>query len=189
MHITDLSRKATFSIPVTLIITLLLAGCSSTYSTHSNVVSLTVEPDSALTINQKIDFKPERTRVFIQDGLIVSQFNHYKPHCNLEITIRDDDNWQSVSPASYQVTGTRQTLQQVVKFTPGVETQVAALRYAANDSGQPDIYRGMHYYLQGADSNVRKLSCRGALAPPHEAEPPTLAEIDQVLGNIMTLRL
>ena len=169
----------------------LLSGCViSSNSTKSYTKELSVSPDSSLTLNQKIDFKPGKTRVFLQDGMVVSQFNHYKSNCNLEIRKKDEENWQFVEPGVYKVISTRQTLEEVVRFIPGNETRVASRLILADiDTSQTDIYLGMHYYLSGEDANVMRLSCRGVMALPHEAEPPTLQEIRQALGNIITLNL
>jgi len=169
----------------------LLSGCKVGATFHTGNSTLNVSDDSTLNLNQKIDFKPGRTRVFMQDGIIVSQFNHYQPNCNLEIRKKDDDNWQAVKPAVYQITSTQLTLEEVVRFKVGEETRLAALSASigADDGSPSDIYLGMHFYLAGEDSNVMRLSCRGAMALPHEAEYPSLADIQQSLGNIMQINL
>lgn len=169
----------------------LISGCRVGGSIHIGNSGLSVSEDSTLTLNQKIDFKPGHTRVFMQNGIIVNRFNHYQPNCNLEIRKKDEDNWQSVDPAIYQVTSTQLTREEVVRFKRGEETRLAGLflSFGDLDSTQSDIYLGMHFKLAGEDSNVMRLSCRGAMALPHEAEYPTLAEIQQSLGNIMQISL
>ena len=166
---------------------ILISGCAiSTNTTKSYTEELSVSPDSSLTINQIIEFKPGKTRVFIQDGMVVSKINRFKSNCNLEIRKKDEENWQSVEPGVYKVVSTRRTLEQVVRFIPGNEILVAD---ASVDSSPSDIYLGMHYYLSGEDANVMRLSCRGVYASLYDAEPPTLQEIRQALGSIVTLNL
>lgn len=171
---------------------LFLAGCTATMPGHDSA-SAPSSGNWAVMINEQIEFKPETTRTFLQDGkVVVGDFNHYKPNCNLEIRKRDDNNWQSVLPGNYQITRIQDTLEKVVRFNPGKESRLASIatgdmQLAFDDSGQSDIYLGMHFYLQGEDSNLMRLSCRGALAPPHEAEQPTLEEIEYALGDLMML--
>lgn len=153
---------------------------------------------ASLTINEQISIKPENTRVFIQDGIVVSQFNHYKHNCNLEVRKRDNDNFQFINPGLYRIHSIRNTMENVVRFTPGETVKLAfqgsqehipGLLLAEVDDSPSDIYLGMHFYLEGEDSNVMRLSCRGALAPPWDAQPPTLAQIRQALGNLATLEI
>lgn len=193
---------------ISIFIFSLLSGCFVSMSNHGLGVSTSfgnwdwpVTGDSSLAINRLINIKPGNTRVFIQDGIIVSQFNHYQPNCNIEIRKKDDDNWQYIKPAVFQVTSSRQTLEEVVRLEPGHRLQVA---YSGNepdktaglllgvgnvDSSQSDIYHGVDFYLAGNDDNVMRLSCRGALAAPQDALPPSLEEIQQALGDIMHLKL
>ena len=170
----------------------LLGGCYASVEPQNGNNALSTSQGSTLSINKKIEIKPSHTRVFIQDGIIVSQFNHYKPGCNIEVRKKDDENWQFIQPADYRVVSSQQTREEVVLFSPGQETMVASLLKTAAagvDGGLSDIYLGIHFHLSGEDSNVMRLSCRGVLAAPHEAKPPTLKEIQQALGDIMHLKL
>jgi hypothetical protein len=177
----------------------LMTGCNSIYTTYSGQPAIAASSGSTIVINEKINVKPGVTRVFIQDGIIVRGFNHYKTSCNIEVRKKDNENWQFIEPAEYNITGSQSTLENVVNSQP-----LAPLKLASNssafygrftlvggrgDSSPADIYLGIHYYLSGPDANVMRLSCRGALASPWEAEYPTRIEIDQALGEIIKLKL
>ncbi len=175
----------------------LLSACNFSLSPRT-IGGVPLSDTASLTINEQISIKPENTRVFIQDGIVVSQFNHYKHNCNLEVRKRDDNNFQFINPGSYRIHSIQNTLEQVVRFNPGEtvnlafldsEGQIPGLLLAGVDDSPSDIYLGMHFYLEGEDSNIMRLSCRGALAPPWDAQPPTLAEIRQALGNLATLQM
>ena len=56
-----------------------------------------------------------------------------------------------------------------------------------DDGGNSDIYLGMHFYLGGDDPNLMRLSCRGGMAMPFEAKPPSRAEINQSLGQLLSI--
>ena len=190
-----------------LLILLLLAGlplftaCNASLQFFTADSNITLSDNAALTVNERISIKPGHTRVFFQDGIIVSQFNHYKHNCNLEVRKKDSDNFQFIEPGTYGITGIQDTLEEVVRLAPRQPVKLALhgdtdnqltrslVTASVDGDGLSDIYLGMHFYLSGEDTNVMRLSCRGALAAPQDALPPTLAEIRQALGNLLTLSL
>ena len=194
-------RKFYLILLISLIPVLILSGCKAIYTTYSGQPSIAASEGSKVIINQKIDVRPGITRVFIQDG-IMGGFNHFKTSCNMEVRKRDDNNWQFIEPAEYNITGSQSTLENVVKNESQEPVRLASsnssfygkfnygkfmLANSSVDSSPSDIYLGIHYYLSGPDANVMRLSCRGALAAPWEAEYPTRTEIEQALGNIITI--
>ena len=184
--------------PILIIPFFILTGCKAVYTTYSGQPSIAASEGSKVTINEKIEVKPGVTRVFIQDGRIVSGFNHYKTSCNMEVRKKDDENWQFIEPGEYSITGSQSTLENVVQ-KKSVEPVILAASNSAFysrfmlassvDDSPSDIYLGIHYYLSGADANVMRLSCRGVYAAPGEAEYPTRNEIELALGEIISLKL
>jgi len=176
-----------------------LSGCNSHYHTNSGSSRITASTPSSVTINKQIEFKPGTTRVFIQDGRFVDSIDQYKTNCNIEIRKRDDNNWQYVEVARYEITRSRLTEEKVVKrqyfkpqllaFNNSLSNSNLLLAGAMEGSGPSDIYLGVHYYLSGADSNVMRLSCRGAYDTPSNAEYPTRQEIIETLGEVITVKL
>ena len=179
----------------------LLTACNASLQIATADRNITLSDNASLTVNERISIKPDHTRVFFQDGIIVSQFNHYKHNCNLEVRKKDGDNFQFIQPGTYRITGIRDTLEEVVRLTPGQPVKLALhddtdnhltrslITASVDGDGPSDIYLGMHFYLSGEDANVMRLSCRGALAAPQDAQPPALDEIKQALGNLLTLSL
>lgn len=175
----------------------MLTGCKAVYTTYSGQPSIAASKGSKIFINEKIEIKPGVTRVFIQDGIIVGGFNHFKTSCNMEVRKKDEENWQFIEPGEYSITGSQSTLENVVQKKSLKPVMLAAsnlafygrpmLASSVNDSPS-DIYLGIHYYLAGPDANVMRLSCRGAYAAPWEAEYPTRTEIVQALGNIINIK-
>ena len=186
-----------FSIHLLIISISLLSGCSAVYTTYSGQPAIAASAGSKVIINNKIEVKPGLTRVFMQDGMIVSSFNHFKTSCNIEIRKKDDENWQFIEPAEYSITGSQSTLENVVQNKSDEPVKLASsntsfygklMADSSVDSSPSDIYLGIHYYLSGPDTNVMRLSCRGAIAAPWEAQYPTPSEIEQALGDIIYLK-
>ena len=71
--------------------------------------------------------------------------------------------------------------------------QVAALGETTigfQDYSPSDIFRGYHFWLRsGTQPDVIRMTCRGALAPPWDAIPPSYQEMNDTLGEYATLRL
>jgi hypothetical protein len=178
---------------------LFLTGCNSVYNTYSGPPKITASTASLIKINKKIPVHPSTTRIFIQDGRLVDSINHYKPNCNIEIRKRDDNNWQYVDMAQFKITGSQFTEEEIVKrqyFKPQLvafnntpSNSNLLLANIFDDSGSSDIYLGIHYYLSGNDKNVMRLSCRGALDSPDNAQYPTREEIIKTLGEVVTVKL
>ena len=186
------------SIPLLIISISLLSGCSAVYTTYSGQPAIAALAGSKVIINKKIEVKPGLTRVFMQDGIIVSSFNHYKTSCNIEIRKKDDENWQFIEPAEFSITGSQSTLENVVQNKSDEPVKLASsnrsfygklMADSSVNSSPSDIYLGIHYYLSGPDTNVMRLSCRGAIAAPWEAQYPTPSEIEQALGDIIHLKI
>jgi len=150
---------------------------------------------SKVRVNVSITIPSGKTRVFFQGGKIVSQFDHYHPNCNIEVRLRDDNNIQSIQPSTFQVVSIKETLEEVVNLNLLQNMQLAQLNLSQNhssitffDSDPADIYRGYHFYLSGEDSNVYRLSCRGAYAAPSAAMLPTFHEMKHSLGDVISFQ-
>ena len=146
----------------------------------------------SLELHREVSFPPERTRVFFQDGEIVSAVNEFKPHCQLEISpLRDAV--QQIQPDHFRITAVSTRIEPVVQREA---IQVAALgrggplRLVEGDGG---VTRHMQVYLFRLQSErqpeVRQLNCGGAFDDPGRAEWPTLQDIARALGDHATLRL
>lgn len=146
---------------------------------------------STLELNQALEIPPGSTRVYIQNGQLSRRFNHYAPNCNIEVRRIDHEASQTVAAGVYRIVRVQSSYDENVKSPAAI--QLAALGSftiaESVDSGSTMMYAGYHLYLEGADPNVMRLSCRGVYADPSYALPPSVTEIRQALGELMTLRL
>jgi hypothetical protein len=121
------------------------------------------------------------------------RFDRYAPNCNIEVDKIDYEARQYVEPGEYLVARVQRTTEQVVEARPvrlaALGPTLADLGGNGGNDGNPMIYEGYHLWLESPDPNVMRVSCRGALADPSEAYPPSIDEIRQSLGEIATLRL
>jgi hypothetical protein len=169
-----------------------IVGCATQVSKDPASPYSRVPVDSILTIHHKIEVPPGRSRVFFQNGRVAMAFNRYAPNCNIEVSKIDHQNRQYVEPGQYRVYRVQMSTEQIVRGRP---LRLAALGLTLADlgsdggEGTPMIYEGYHLWLESADPHVRRVSCRGALADPPVALPPSIEEIRQSLGDIMTLSL
>jgi len=169
-----------------------LAGCSTTISKDTRSPFYPVPVGSTLVLKQKIEIPPNRTRVFMQNGVITGIYDHYAPTCNVEVDRLDDHQPQFVAPGAYRIHRVQITIQEVVQTG---KVQVAALgdgpglQLALGGADKPDIYRGYHLWVEDPANNFTRLSCRGGLDEPWQAYPPSIDDMRQALGQIAELRL
>ena len=178
--------------PLLMFIALYLNGCAGHAPQDPASPYSKVTPGSVLKINRKIEIPPGSARVFFQNGKQSPAFNHYAPNCNIEINKLDEGAVQYVEPGAYRISRVQQSLEEIVRSQPiklaALGPMLAGVGGDGGD-GSAMVYVGYHLWLDSEDPNVRRLSCRGAIADPHEAYPPSIDEIRQSLGNIMTLQL
>lgn len=172
-------------------VTTLLAACSASVPKDPSSPHYQVIEGSILQLKRKIEIPPGRVRVFIQNGRITANFDHYAPNCNVEVNKLDHANVQYIEPGDYRIRRVQSSVEEVVQSKPAL---VAALGIgpwlAGNDSdGNAMVYEGYHLWLDDPENNFRRLSCRGTYADPWDARPPSIAEMRQALGAIADLRL
>ncbi len=145
----------------------------------------------SLELHREVSFPRERTRVFFQDGEILSSINEFKPHCQLEINpLRDEV--QTVQPDRFEITRISTRIDPVVMMQPvrlaAVGMGVGAF-FGGVDGG---VTRHTQVFLFRLHSErqpeVRQLNCGGAFDDPGLAEWPTLQDIARALGDYATLR-
>jgi hypothetical protein len=146
---------------------------------------------STLTLTQTLPIPSGHARVFMQDGRVIPRnaVNIYHPHCNFEVSTVSDGS-SRIEADRFLVTGTRQGYVVVVRGPlPSVMVAAVGLVVAGeDDGGPPPISRLVHYRLHAdRQPDVRGLTCHGGLADEWEAQYPTLDEMRQVLGGIVSL--
>ena len=171
----------------------LLAACNATIPKDTASPYYRVGVGSTLQLRHKIEIPPGRARVFIQNGSITANFDHYAPNCNVEVEKLDYQQLQYIEPGSYRIRRVQDNVEEVVQSQ---RMQVAALKTgswlaaaADNSGGTTMVYRGYHLWVDDPAGNFTRLSCRGAYADPVDARPPSINEMRQALGGIASLEL
>lgn len=144
-----------------------------------------------LTLNKPLTISPGQARVFLQEGrAFASGLDEYQPHCSFEVRHLSDSP-QIIHADTFVVSRIQTLIEEVVQYQPVMLAALGSLTLGADiDSSPSDIFRGYHFWLRSDHQpNVLRMTCRGALAPPWDAYPPTHAEIEYAISHIATLEL
>lgn len=164
----------------------LLHGCR--VGAISDPVHAIPTAGSVVEINRKLTVPGGQTRVFLQRGRVVAKakFDRYYPSCNFEVwKLRQEPT--AIHPGSFVVSKAGRDINQVVSLE---NIKLAALGWRRHDDDHAMIMHTVHIYLQSAaQPNVYRLTCRGWLAVPAEAERPTISDMREALGGYASIRL
>ena len=147
----------------------------------------TIPIGSTLTLNREITFPADIVSVFIFDGQIVprSTIDVYKPHCKFELYDMKPQS-QTIQPDTFTI---RKVVEHYVTYTPErlLHTKFVLNRHThGGPSYQP--YTTYMYLQSDKQQNVYRLSCLH-WEDPVDARYLTVAQIKQVLGDMITLKL
>lgn len=166
-----------------------LAGCNQVALNDPSWPYAKVPIGTALEIHQAITVPPAVTRVYMQLGRLVRTFDRYQANCNIEVRKIDWEKPQTIEPGSYRVTRVQNSTEEVVEARPLWVAALGSKLAGIDDGGGATfIYAGYHLWLEGPDPNVRRVSCRGVYADPADAAPPSINDIRQALGDLITLK-
>jgi len=166
-------------------------ACSAALVTDPNAPNYVPTPGTTVTVPQRIEVPGGQTRIFFQRGEIVKKVKDldlYKTNCNFEINTLDEST-RYIEAGTYTVSRTTRREGEVVLFKP---LQYASLAIGgivgkAGD-GPPMYFEEVRMTLRSDQpTDIRDLTCRGAMTDPQFLEPPTLAEIREALGKHATL--
>lgn len=145
---------------------------------------------SSVEIRKPVEVPEGFTRVYLQNGRIVGKINRFVPNCNLEVRKIDWEKTQRVETGTYRISKVQRTLEEVVEARPIRVASVGPLLASlADDGGSTSYYKGYHLYLEGPDPNVMRVSCRGVYGEPHQTYPPSISEIRQAMGDLISLHI
>jgi hypothetical protein len=170
-----------------------LTACGAALVTDPTARNYVPSPGSTVTVSQRIEVPGGQTRIFFQRGEIVkkvSDIDLYKTNCNFEInTLAETPRY--IEAETYTVTRTTRREGEVVLFKP---LQYASLTVGGivgkGGDGPPMYFEEVRMTLRSdKSSDIRDLTCRGAMTDPQFLEPPTLAEIREALGQHATLKV
>lgn len=140
-----------------------------------------------LTLLKTLEVPPEKTRVFLQDGKVLSgRPNEYDPHCNFEVRYLSTEA-QTIQPDTFVIATIQAVVEEVVLAEP---LRLASSGGSGFDSSPSYIFRGYHFWLKSeSQPDVLRMTCRGEFSAPWEAMPPSPEEIQAALGDYAKINL
>jgi hypothetical protein len=172
---------------IILLMLALLAGCRVDAVLDPRSPYYRMPVGSRITLNQELQVPGERTRIFLQRGQVLSDgFDQYYPHCNFEIRTLSEDI-QTIVPDDFLVVRVNWGINDFVKLDSIMLASIMLLSFGYSDSIVSHYVD--HYLSSEVQPDVMFLTCYGAFDFPSEADPPTIAEIREALGNVATLHL
>ena len=173
-----------------MLLALLAAGCSQRYMVNDDLdYAYNLPPvGSTLELKKPITVPAGEVRIFLQRGELFkkSDFDRYEPSCSFELRTLADVP-REIQPDTFIVTKVERIMQQVVqveKPAPGF------VKTAFDDGGKPMVVHGYHLWL-GSDKqpDVMRMTCRGYFDDINRADPPSLNDVTQSLGDYADLKL
>jgi hypothetical protein len=168
---------------------LLLTGCSQRYLVNDDpTYAYNLPPvGSRIVLKKPLRVPGGETRIFLQGGEAMkkSEFDRYKASCSFELR-KLADTARNIEPDSFLVTEVQRLTQEVVQRKPAFS---GFLKVAMQDSGgKPMVTQGYHLWLGSEKQpDVMRMTCRGAFDDLSRADPPSLEEVKQSLGDYAEL--
>ncbi|MET0071440.1 MAG: hypothetical protein ABW096_15495 [Candidatus Thiodiazotropha sp.] len=168
---------------------LLLSACSQSYMVSDNLAYPYNLPPigSKLVLVERVAIEPGTTRTFLQRGrqMSLGDFDRYRANCNFEVG-RLSDEVQQIEPDTFVIKRVQRLTTEVVRI-PDHRPRFIAARF---DPGSPTVTHGYHLWLSSeSQPDVMRVTCRGAFDDLSRAEPPSIDEIREALGEIVELVL
>lgn len=174
-----------------VVLTLFLAACSQRYMVSDDLAYAYNLPPvgSTLVLKRPVEIPAGEARIFLQNGATMkkSEFDRYKPSCNFEVR-KLADRPRNIEPDSFLVTQVQRLTEQVVDRS---EPTTGFIKVGMDEGqGNPMVVRGYHLWL-GSDKQpgVMRMTCLGVFDDLSRADPPSLDEVRQSLGDYAELML
>jgi hypothetical protein len=143
---------------------------------------------SKLVLMQAVMIEPGTTRTFLQRGkpMALGDFNRYRVNCNFEVE-RLSERVQRIEPDTFIIKKVQRMMTEVVQHD-AYQPRFLTVEYA--DPSSPLVTHGYHLWLSSEKQpDVMRVTCRGAFDDLSDAEPPSINEVREALGNIVDLVL
>ena len=176
----------------TLLLTLALTACHTTYDGNENSPYYVVPPGSRLALNQTLTIPAEQVGVWLQDGRVIApnDTRMYYPHCKFE-SRRRLPTAQTIAPDEFIVTRITRALMHSVRIPAASDRLLAAFGFGINIGGDgPSVQTFATRMDLGSDRqpDVMRLTC-GQWGYPYDGRHVTIAEIRGALGILFDLRV
>jgi hypothetical protein len=171
-------------IPALFAIPLLLAACQSLPG-YEYPTAPTPQPElTRVTLNQPLRIRADYASVYIQDGRVrpTNTAAEYHPHCIFELrTVAPVA--RTVQPETFRVTGIRRD-----RYMAGMDgLLLAGLAFGGGGDYNPVMSTTTISLHSDRQPDVFRLSCQ-QLDEPFRAHHVTVAEMQQTLGDLLTLQ-
>ena len=170
---------------------ILLTACQTTMI-KSDDSYLSTSSQATIEITQQLTVPPNSARAYFQHGELLRHtgIDFYAVDCEIEINTVSESR-QTIEPGLFNVISIVQDESPIVMTKP---VMVASLNFArGGDSGPVNIKRFYRFKLSPqdpeAETQVRSMTCRGALDEPYNAELPTYNEMQVAVGQYVILNL
>ena len=168
---------------------LLLTACTQSYMVSDNLAYPYNLPPvgSKLVLMKQVTIEPGTTRTFLQRGrpMSLGDFDRYLANCNFEVD-KLSDRVQQIEPDTFVVKKVQRLTTEVVRNLYDQPRFIAA----ELDRASPIVTHGYHLWLSSKKQpDVMRITCRGAFDDLSRAEPPSIDEIREALGEIAELVL
>ncbi len=145
---------------------------------------------SKIVLNQRLSIRPDTASVSFQYGKITTSYSRFDPYC--KIRVRDvRPVTQTIMPDTFTVTSSGYHTEFIAGLS-GLSIPLSSplhsrWRVTVSGDGPSDITETVQMTLSSPQQpQVLSLICGGAENHPAEAEPPTMAEMKQAVGSIMS---
>lgn len=163
-----------------------LTGCETLIKNAPGGRWVPVAPGSTLTLMEPIRIPAGRTRIFFVNGRLSTASGSYRPVCALEVRRIDRQRVQTIAPVQLRISRIQNYWTEVVAAEPAGAVRFRLVGHDS-DGGYSMIRTGFHFWLDEDGSGPMRLTCLGVLADPADADPPTLEEIRQALGDLAAI--
>jgi hypothetical protein len=174
-----------------LLLVLLLSACAQREMVNDDLdYAYNLPPvGSTLVLKRPLTVPAGEVRIFLQRGELFSKadFDRYEPSCSLELR-KLAEVARTIQPDRFIVTRVQRLMQQVVSAPL---RNGGLMKAAFEDSGgKPMVVHGYHLWL-GSDTqpDVMRMTCRGFFDDINRAEPPSLNDVMESLGDFADLEL
>lgn len=163
---------------------LIISACQPMIVADEDSVYYRVPLGSTLLLNQQLSIPPNKARIFIQYGQLMSYkaIDKYQPHCEFEINTLKQ-SIQYIEPDQFEIYRVGTDYRDV-----SLQFLYASLTMGDEDYGLPIVGFATELYLRSRHQpDVRKLSCLHWDGP--KADHLSINQIKKILGDIFTLQL
>lgn len=169
----------------------LVSACATSGKEPDPHAHRVFKPGMTIQLNQTLSIPPQLARVYFQNGKIVRKLevDQYRPSCNI-LSFKVIDSEQTIVPDSFEIVRVRNNSELLQKSYP----MLASKKYigiGVFDNGlspMAEIFITLLEIRSSKNPDIKQLECL-AWRKPHSNDYLTIPDIQQSLGDIMTLNL